>query len=388
MDDEFASVELVSVDDAKPSDDGGAIARNGFNYQDEIAVSFLIQMLEDECVVSVHCETHDDIVVVIEDNESATKIAEFVQVKAGEPDKLLSFSDLCKRENGKVGSSIFERSFARDRYEEISRFRVVTLRPVVKELKVITFPLDSVGRINAAIELQQLKDKIQNRFPELKSKKGNGTSYWPDNCVWDERHSDKAVRDSNLVQLLRLSASENRGLLQELADILLDELRAMAKKAGDAKWLTNSDQKIITRKELRDWWERRTQEVADEASAPSGGKLRTKMLEVGLPEDLIELAVGLRREYSADARIPRYMELEEGSRLQSQVKAEVISLRARYVANQLDVDGIGFHALCVDQMDVINSQRAEGTENRSAYLKGCMYDITDRCLLRFSRPEQ
>ena len=37
-----------SVDDAKPIEEGGPVARKGFNYQDEIAVSFLLDMMEDQ----------------------------------------------------------------------------------------------------------------------------------------------------------------------------------------------------------------------------------------------------------------------------------------------------------------------------------------------------
>jgi hypothetical protein len=63
-----------------------------------------------------------------------------------------------------------------------------------------------------------------------------------------------------------------------------------------------------------------------------------------------------------------------------------MSLRARFVADQIDLDGVGFHSLCLERMDAVNAERDVGTEDRSAFLKGCMYDIADRCLLRFARP--
>ena len=43
--------EWPSVDDAKPIEEGGPDARKGFNYQDEIAVSFLLDMMEDQSIV-------------------------------------------------------------------------------------------------------------------------------------------------------------------------------------------------------------------------------------------------------------------------------------------------------------------------------------------------
>jgi hypothetical protein len=77
---------LPSVDDVKPSEEGGPTARSGFNYQDEIAVAFLISMLEIPSLLRVHCETHDDVLLVRAVDGSATQSAEYVQVKASEPD--------------------------------------------------------------------------------------------------------------------------------------------------------------------------------------------------------------------------------------------------------------------------------------------------------------
>ena len=67
----------------------GPVARTGFSYQDEIAVSFLIQMLEDPSIIKVHCETQDDILLVSESAGSKERIAEFVQVKASEQSKVM-----------------------------------------------------------------------------------------------------------------------------------------------------------------------------------------------------------------------------------------------------------------------------------------------------------
>jgi hypothetical protein len=70
-----------SVDDAKPLEEGGPEARKGFNYQDEIAVAFFIDMLETPSLLKVHCETHDDILLVHALDALAIRIAIFVQVK-------------------------------------------------------------------------------------------------------------------------------------------------------------------------------------------------------------------------------------------------------------------------------------------------------------------
>jgi hypothetical protein len=78
------------------------------------------------------------------------------------------------------------------------------------------------------------------------------------------------------------------------------------------------------------------------------------------------------------------MNTEERDPLQNRVRSELLSLRASFAAEQINTDAPGFHALCVERMDAIN--RELGGEDRSAFLKGCMYDIADRCLLRFTMP--
>jgi hypothetical protein len=377
--------ELLSVDEVKPAEEGGPVARSGFNYQDEIAVGFLIEMLQTPSLLKMHCETHDDIVLVRALDGSAMRLAEFVQVKASELNKLWSLADLCIRKTSKVGTSIFEISFARDKHLEQSRFRLVTLRPVVNNLKMLTFPCGASGRESNGERFVTLKSELDSRFPGLRSPKGNELAYWIMNCYLDVRHSE-AVRTDNLVRLIRLSSEEGRPLLPELADEPLDELRAWAKEAADAKWEPDRHKKIITREALRKWWEKRTCELIEGAATPSGGKLRQKMTEAELPAELVALAITMRRDYAVAARTSQYMEQEERERLQSRVKSEVMSLRARFAAGQLDLDSAAFHVLCLDRMDAVNAERPAGHEDRSAFLKGCMYDITDRCLLRFVRP--
>jgi len=376
-----------SIDDSTPSEEGGPIARSGFNYQDEIAVGFLIEMLENLSLLKVHCETHDDILLVRTKNGSAARLAEFVQVKANEPDKLWSIADLCAlKGKGKIGTSILEISFAKDQYHEESRFRLVTLRPVVSDLNILTLPCGAPGREADGDGCKTLCAELDQRFPNLKSAKGNSTSYWVENCVWDVRHSDDEVRKDNLLRLVRLSGREGRQLLVELAETLLQELRVWAKAAAAAKWIPNKDKKIITREVLRTWWERRTGELIEGAAAPSGGKLREKLTEAGLPNEIIGLAIEMRRQYAATVRASRYAEDESGKRLQDRVRSELISLRSRLVAGQLTLDGRSFHDFCLSRMDAVSAEHGSGEGDRSAFLKGCMYDIADRCLMRFAEP--
>jgi Cap4 dsDNA endonuclease len=382
---EVESASWPSIDLAKPPEEGGPIARTGFNYQDEVAVSFLIDMLCDSTHIKIHLETHDDIVAVR--RVDSVLIAEFVQVKAAELNKLWSIADLCRRENG-LGTSIFEAALNRDKHEEISRFRIVTLRPVVDELKFLTFLPGAVGREPCCSRFLTLLNELKNRFPDIYSPKRNGASYWLKHCLWDVRHSEQSLASSNFDRLLRFAHAEGKALLSEQVDALLDELRALAKEAGAARWEPNRSNKIIFRDSLCTWWTKRTIEILDGAGAASGGKLRIKMRAANLGEDQVRMAVELRQEYAKFIRTSRYMEDEFAQRLQSRVKSELASLRARFVAGQIQLDPTAFYALCVERMNSINSERPAGTEDHSAFLIGCMYDIADRCLHQFARPRR
>jgi len=83
-----AQIDWPPIDDAQPTEEGGPIARSGFSYQDEIAVGFLLEMIEDASLLKVHCETHDDLILVRAAGSGAERVAEYVQVKAEEPSAL------------------------------------------------------------------------------------------------------------------------------------------------------------------------------------------------------------------------------------------------------------------------------------------------------------
>jgi hypothetical protein len=375
----------LSIEDTVPIEEGGPDARKGFNYQDEIAVGFLIQMLEDETLCRIHCETHDDLILVWSDQGSTALIAEYVQVKAGEPDKLWSVADLCRPKRA-AGTSIFEISLGRDRHEETSRFRIVTLRPVVQALVPLTYICGASGRELDSEAMTALHGELNTRFPDAKSPKGNCCSYWLDHCRWDVRHDHQTVRKDNMRRLLQLSVEAGAPLLLEQLEVILDELLAWAKASGDAKWVPDKAKKIIARATIWPWWMAKLADIADGRAAASGGKLAGKLRAADLPEEMIGLAVELRRHYAAAVRTSRYMEPERIERLQGLVKSEAMSLRSRYVAGQIAINGVGFHALCLERLDGINAVRNSAVDDQSAFLKGCLYDIADRCLLRFDRP--
>ncbi|MBU4278196.1 MAG: DUF4297 domain-containing protein [Proteobacteria bacterium] len=379
------ALELPSVREVAPDEEGGPLARQGLNYQDEIATGFLITMLEETSIIEVHCETHDDITVIHQIDNTGLQHTEFVQVKAHHENKLWSVADLCKRINRIPGTSILEKSFSHDKFIHQSQFRIVTLFPVNAELRVLTFPKNGPGRETDGADLNALKKNVAKRLPDIKSPRGNTIDYWLETCVWEVRESERAVQANNLIRLIKLSHDAGHVLLYEQAELVLKDIRSMVRKAGAARWVPDRDKKIFRREDFVEWWLKRNQDILDGASAPSGGKLRKKMEHANIPSHLINLAVDLRREYASEVRKPLYMASDQKKLLQRRVEAELMDLGSRYLTGKLEDDPSCFHDRCIQKMKSLNEERPDNTENQLSFLEGCMYDIVDRCFFRFDR---
>jgi hypothetical protein len=374
--------EWPSIDDHEPHEEGGPTARSGLAYQDEITVGIFLDMIADPSIRKIHCETHDDIVVkrLVADEE----IVEYIQVKSNEPDKLWSVADMCANGN----DSLCAKSLARDGHKEVSRFRIVTLRAVTSELTILTYPLYGSGREPSCEAFAKLSAAVKAKLPDVTSQKGNGIDYWLNHCRWQVCHDQCSIRRDNILKIMRLAAKEGTVLLPEQAETIEDELRSWAYDAGRAFWTPDKAKKIISRTEVMSWWGTKLISISDGASFVSGGKLREKMDEAKLSEDQIRMALELRRDYALLVRTPRYMSENDALALQRRVKSGLASLRARQIAGQLAPDGAIFHSICIQEMDEISQSLPNKGEDQSAFLKGCMYDIADRCLHRFARHRQ
>jgi hypothetical protein len=381
---EQAEVTLPSVSEAEPLEEGGPSARQGFAHQDEIGVSFLIEMLERSDLLRVQCETQDDLVLVWE-NDDGSQVAEFVQVKAVNLEQLWSVAALCQA--SEAGMSLFEKSLSCDRCEEQSRFRIVTSRPVARALKPLTYPLEAPGRDPETEFFRGLVAELERRCPDARSAKDNGASFWAENCLWQECHSLGSVQNDNFRRLISLSSREGQVLLPQFVRTILEELRGIVRKASELKWGPHRDEKIITRGALRGWWERRKRELIEQS--PVGKRLRRKMLEACMPQATIELAQSLRRSYIQERYTPRYMQQEEAAQTSLRVRSEIATLQSLRAAGQIRLSGAEFHHRCFEVLDSVNRDLvSRGAEDRAAFLRGCMYDMADRCQLRFLEPSQ
>lgn len=250
-----------SVDDARPTDEGGTTARNGFSFQDHVAVSFLIEMLKNPALIKIHFETHDDIVLNWKNNN--LNIAEFVQVKSGNIGSTWSIYELCRTRGTK---SIFEASLERDRYRETSRFRIVTAENVKNELRVLTLERYCPARAPSDPRMRAISDHVAQTFPDASSKKGNTAGYWLEHCLWDVRYDLQSLSARNLASLLELSEREQRWMKPSRAKALLGELLQYVAAASSARWDPRPSAKIITRDWLRTWWEQSSAQLSSHAA--------------------------------------------------------------------------------------------------------------------------
>jgi len=226
---------------------------------------------------------------------------------------------------------------------------------------------------------------MKTKLPDLQSPKGNNIDYWLEHCRWDVRYDDKTINEQNIFRILKLAASHGVPVLPEHAEVIENELCWWAHNAGRAFWIPDKEKKIISRDRLLSWWTQKLDSIAGGGSNVSGSKLRGKMDDAGLSDDQIRMALELRREYAQMARTPRYMSEPDVQGLQRRVKSALASLRAEQMAGALPASGVAFHSLCLQKMDGINYDSGIQGGDHSAFLKGCMYDIADRCLHRFTR---
>ncbi len=146
-------MRILSLHDLVPNEPGGEENRRGILFQDHIAAGFYLEMLENEALTTVWCEAEDDITLVWE-RECGTE-GEFVQVKSDELDQLWSVARLCRRDGGREGTSILERSLQREKYIEPCWFRIVTARPVNNDLECLELPLAHAERQLGSASLEQ-----------------------------------------------------------------------------------------------------------------------------------------------------------------------------------------------------------------------------------------
>ena len=388
-DSEVTEPDWPSIEDCIPDEQGGPVARSGFAYQDYIAATLVFDMLEDTEIEQVHCETIDDVVVVRANTNGSPRIVEYVQVKTTKKDSLWSCSRLCGTANDEPGTSVFEKSLSRDRTQEQSLFRLVTLQGVSSKLRPLTYPIDHQSRNLSNEDMIVLKTDIDARCPEAASPKGATAADWLSRVLWVEGAELSSLRDTLIRRIATFSLSDgSQGLFADQAERVLESLLAWVRKAGDARFVPDKEKKIIRSNQFHDWWQAQLDKERNGLLVPSGGKLRQKMSADVASSDMLESALQLRRQYSEERRSPKYLQPSDVEKISINVQSTLMALRTRRFTGQNTESASLFHLSCQNAARAAADRSGGHNGISEAMALGCLYEIVDRCQLTFSGSAQ
>ncbi len=374
----------LSIYDLPPIELGGFEARKGFAFQDHVSAGFCLDMLEDVTLIEVWCETLDDITLIFQLADGIC--VEFVQVKGNELNQLWTAAKICEREkkaNG-VSKCILEKSLVQDRCREQCRFRIVTARPVKNDLRVLALPYDAPDRINGKAAFDALHQLLNPKVSEFRSVNGHDYTFWTANLYWDQRYGETAVHDANLLKMARILNMKGLNLAPDQNNELYTKLLKKVWDASRADPRIAPVRKRIKRADFDDWLTR----AANEVGMPSAGatsKLEWKMTIAGLARDVIDAAIDQIRRYRDEQLRPKYLALDDQRMIQGEVQAILQVLKSQLDNGALPDDGVQFHGLCLEGLNRLRSELPLNPKPPVAFLQGCMYSITSRCLHRFRR---
>lgn len=375
-----------SIRDLLPLDQGGIEARNGFALQDHIAAGFCIDMLTNSTIKEIWCENQDDITIIWDTGQG--ELVEFVQVKGSGLNQLWTVAKLCEPQAKTHGAGlcILEKSLAQDRCTERVRFRLVTTRDVDNDLRILTLPIGAPGRSDSkgSAKFKTLHTSLKSRVSQYKSSNGNDCVYWAQNVYWDVRHTEDAVKNENILKLNKTLQSRSTFLAIDQINELYIKLLKKVWDAALARPDVAPHEKRIHERIFKAWLAREVMAI----SAPSGGaaaRVQQKMAAANLSHDTVLAALSQRQFYRSELLRPKYMKLDDLRLVEAEVLALMQRLKSQLDNGVLDDNGIAFHNHCLAELEGLRVNLPIERSPTSAFLQGCMYDITGRCLHRFRR---
>lgn len=246
------------------SNAGGPAARQGFKYQDHVAVSFIFKMIRDSSYSQVECETADDIVAVF--CCSGGVVNEYIQVKATEGDSKWNWQEVIALEGLKADSSLLHKSLKCDKRPGLARFRIVTKRDVAKILEGFKTELDERIFPDSTTKRGEV---LVKKFKKFASPQKRDFIYWAENSVWQVNGDVESLEAVNLKTLSQLAERfGNRPNFTQLMAIY-EEFLEMADKAATAHVKAAAASKIILREQALTHLKRLLDEADDKSTATS-----------------------------------------------------------------------------------------------------------------------
>lgn len=355
-------------------------------------------MISDESLIQVWCESQDDATLIW--SVAAEQEVEFVQVKSHQFGQLWSIAKLLEKEklqtedgNGeatkkskkKEGYCILEKSLQFDRCTEKVRFRIVTSRPVMDELNILTYELGSTHRDKLKPEYVHLLKKTSESVGTTKSENGNGCEFWLERTFWVVVHSQESVRDANLLKLAKLAQLHGQLLMVDQVQAIYERILTKVRDAGLAAWDREPDKKRIIQSGFRVWFGQAVDETVHPSLPGAGKALEGKLADAAVATDLVESAGSMRRHYMNDLLTPKYSAPGQRAKLEGTIEARLMTLRALLDGGEIADDGPAFIARCHKAIDEIHNKLPEKERPPIQNLYGYMYNLADRCTHRFVR---
>lgn len=370
-----------------PLEQGGIYARKGFSFQDHAAAGFFLDLILDANLTEVWCETLDDITLIWDDN--GREIFEFVQAKSTDEGRFWSLASLKKREkskkNGKsepkVGSSILEKSLANHRSTEQTRFRMVTAVDIQIGLRILKSPLDSPERNVLSEDWKDLENKLLEDLGDFKSSQGTDCCFWLRNTIWQVNQSIDNLTNGNHLKIYRICQKLNQHLMDDQIAELYKKIVSKAREAAEADNISgNHETKRICKASFLMWFE---EEVVSRISRASGEGVEEKLSNAEL-SDLVDTANDFRMRYRRRQLESQYMEGNYED-LEDKLRGQLNRLLTECDNSQEFPNGRVFYQMCLSKIDTICSEAVPSPDWLDTYLQGFMFELADRCVLRFTK---
>lgn len=330
-------------------------------------------------MAEVWCESHDDVTLLWDDGNQIT--VEFVQVKGADMDCRWSVAELTRQgKKDTKNTSLIGQSLGRAKCSEKTRFRIVTLTDVTRDLEILKHGIGTTGR--DAAKIASLQRKLQKRCSTMKtSENGTTVETWVENCVWVRYESDESQTNSNMFRLERL-INQRFGYLLSVPQIrsLYTQILEKVKIAAAADLGKIPDAFKIKRTSLVAWVKSAVDEVLFGLPGAAQSKMRQKMERCGISMDIVEKAVHLRLGYVGERLRSGYATVTPLTKLELTVLARMQLERAALEAGRIEESGTRFHERCLRALAEEQAKWSDRTTRPdAAFFQGYMYELTNRC---------
>ncbi len=370
-----------SYRDLDPLEQGGRVARDGFDYQDHVAAGKCLDMLLGGGPIEVWCEAEDDIVQVW--LVGTVEWFEFVQVKGNELGQAWTVPKLCEREaikDGKgPGRCIAEKSLAHDRGDEKCRFRVVTRWKPDDTLSPLSAGFDTEARTANKVGITACGTAIEKKIGACTSPNGNGLAYWAEMTTWEVKASTQDVRNENLLKLERVLEVNGPVLDLGQRERLYDRLFLRVQDASLACGRTQKQAKRLKRADLLTWLQAQANAILHPVPSGTSATLERKLTNARLPDTSVQAAREQRRRYLQEVRKPKYLTLDGRDTVEGEALACLHRLKTQLDAGDFTDTGPQFLNRCQQALLAFRDSLAGDPKPPDSFMLGFLYEVMERC---------